>query len=142
MMPKSRLFRVARIVAGYCVAGGLIYFLYSEKSPPALSWIIMLVIGFFVLLSRRSGVFDKNPYFPAMRKWGSRTPLRDLAKALSCFVAMMAITFAEAVAIKHGVIPDNYFTLAPIVVVIVVGGLAFLFFLTRASIALAFGPPE
>lgn len=138
-MPKAQALKIIRTVAGLCVAAGLIYFLYSKNSPPAVSWLIILAVAFFFILRRRSGALDKNRYLSEIQKLGSRSPLRDLARALFCFVAMMAFTIGGAIGVKHEVIPDNYVTAGGLVVVIVAGSLTVGFFLLRALIPLMFG---
>ena len=37
MIPRPQALKIARILAGVCVSGGLIYFLYSKKYPPIVS---------------------------------------------------------------------------------------------------------
>jgi hypothetical protein len=139
MISKAQVIKIARTVAGLCVAAGLIYFLYSKNSPPAVSTLIILAVVVFFVLRRRSGALDNNPYIPEIANLGSRTPLRELARALVSFVAMMAVTIGGAIGVKHKVIPDNYFTAGIIGVVIVGGALAVGFFLFRAFVPLMFG---
>jgi hypothetical protein len=139
MISKAQALKIARTVAGFCVAAGLIYFLYNKNSPPAVSTLIILAVVFFFILRRRSGALDKNPYLPEIQRLGSRTPVRDLVKALICFVAMMVVTIGGAIGVKNKVIPDNYLTAGVVVVVIVGGGLAVGFFVLRALIRLMFG---
>lgn len=139
MITRAQASKLARTVAGLCVAAGLIYFLYSKNSPPAVSGLIMLAVVFFFIVRRRAGALDNNPYIPEIAKLGSRTPLRELARALVCFVAVMAVTIGGAIGVKHKVIPDNYFTAGIMVVMIVGGALAVGVFLFRAFIPLMFG---
>jgi hypothetical protein len=94
MMSKAQAMKNARTIAGLCIAAGLIYFLYSDKSPPVVTWLIMVAVVFFIALKRRSGVYDKSPYFRRLAMASSRKPLRDFALAVACFVATLAVTLA------------------------------------------------
>jgi hypothetical protein len=139
MMPKARVLLIARTIAGLCIAAGLIYGLYSKNSPPGVSALIVLAAVLFFVLRRRSGAFDKNPHIQEIAKLGSQAPLRDLAKSLGCFVAMMALVIGIALGVKHQVIPDNNLVATGMAVVILGGALAVGFFLFRALIPAMFG---
>jgi hypothetical protein len=141
MMSKPQALKIARTVVGLCVAAGLIYFLYSKKSPPATSWLIILAVVFFMTLSRRSGVYEKNPYFRRLAMVSSRKPLRDLSLAVVCFVVTMAVTIAISIAVRDKVLPDNYVTVGFLLVVIVGGTIGVLFFISGVIGRVLYGPP-
>lgn len=133
--------KIARTIAGLCIAAGLIYFLYSERSPPVVKGLIVLAVVFFVGVRRRTGVYDKNPAFRRLAMASSRTPLRDLSLAAACFVATIAVTLAIVAAVKNNVLPDNKVTVGILVVVIFagVGGVAF--FVGGVISRVLHGPP-
>ena len=135
MMSKTKVLEIARLAAGLCVSAGLIYFIYSKNSPAAVVALIILTVFLFSVLSRGPSALYNNRYFAEIAKSGSRTPLRDLAKALVCFVALMAFTIGLAIGVKHKLIPDNYVIAGCWVAVVVVVGLAAVFFAGRALIA-------
>jgi hypothetical protein len=141
MIMKTRALTIARTVVGVCVVAGLIYFLYGKNSPPAVGWLITLVVVVFVILSRRSGVYDKNPYFRRLAVGSSRKPLRDLGMAIICFVAMMAVTIAISIGVRDKVLPDNYVTVGFLLVVIVGGIIGVLFFISGVIVRVLHGPP-
>jgi hypothetical protein len=139
MIPKSRALKIARTVAGLCLAAALIYGLYSKNSPPVVGTLITLAAVFFFIILRRSGALGKNQHIQDVAKLGSRTPLRDLAKALGCFVAMMALSIGIAIGIRRQVIPDNNIV-ATLLTVVILGGAATVgFSLFRALIPGMFG---
>jgi hypothetical protein len=134
MISKTKVLEIARLAAGLCVSAGLIYFIYSKNSPAAVVALIILTVFLFSVLSRRPPALYNNRYFAEIAKSESRTPLRDLAKALVCFVALMAFTIGLAIGAKHKLIPDNFVIAGCWVAVVVVVGLAAVFFAGRALI--------
>jgi len=138
MVTKPQALKIARTVVGICVAAGLIYFLYSKKSPPAVSWLISLAVVFFV---RRAGVYEKNPYLRRLAMVSSRKPLRDFGLAVACFVATMVVTIGISIAVRDKVLPDNYVTAGLLIVAIVVGMLGILFFISGVIGRAFYGPP-
>jgi len=134
MISKTKVLEIARLVAGLCVSAGLIYFVYSKNSPAAVVALIILTVFLFSVLSRGSPALYNKRYFAEIAKLGSQTPLRDLAKALVCFVALMAFTIGLAIGVKHKLIPDNYVVAGCWVAVVVVAGLAVVFLAIRALI--------
>lgn len=139
MIPKAQALKIARTVAGLCLTAALIYGLYSKNSPPVVGTLITVAAVFFFILLRRSGALDKNQNIQDIAKLGSRTPLRDLAKAFGCFVAMMALCIGTAIGIKHQVIPDNNIVATLLAVVILGGAAAVGFYLFRALVPGVFG---
>jgi hypothetical protein len=141
MASKNQASKIARTVVGVCVSAGLIYFLYSKNSPPFVGWLITLALVFFVTLSRRSGVYAKNPYFRRLAVGSSRTPVRDFCNALLCFVAMMAIVIAMSIGVRNQVLPDNYVTAGFLLAVVIGGILGILFFISGVVVRILHGPP-
>jgi len=107
MISKPQALKIARVVAGLCVSAGLIYFVYSKNSPFVVTVVIGLAVVSFSIFSKRPATLLRNPYITAIASVGSRKPLRDLARAVVCFAAMMAFTIGMAIGVKHKVIPDN-----------------------------------
>ena len=141
MISKLRALKIARLVAGLCVSAGLIYFIYSKNSPPVVSGLIILAVVSFSILSRRSGVYGKNPYFRRLALVSSRKPLRDLGLAVLCFVLMMAIVIAMSIGVRVKVLPDNYVTGGFLIAVTVAGTIGILFFMSGVIGRLLYGPP-
>jgi hypothetical protein len=141
MLYKPQAMKIARTVSGVCVLAGLLYFLYSERSPPIVKGLIVLAVVFFVAMKRRTGVYDKNPVFRRLAMGSSRAPLRDLSLAAACFVATIAATLAIVAAVKNNVLPDNNVTVGILIVVIFagVGGVAF--FVGGVISRIMHGPP-
>jgi hypothetical protein len=133
MTSKAQALKIARTAVGICVAAGLIYFLYSKNSPPAVSGLITLAVVFFLILRSRSGAFDKNPYLRRLALGSSRKPFRDLGIATVCFTAMMAIVIAMSVGVRNKVLPDNYVT-AGFLLAVVIGGMIPVLFLLAGVI--------
>jgi hypothetical protein len=142
VIKRAQALKISRLVIGLCVGAALIYFLYSKSSPPGVSTLITLAAVLFFILRRRSGAFDKNPYFRRLALVSSRKPIRDFGMALICFVAMMAATIAIAVGVKHNVLPDNYVTAGIIIAVIVAGIVGILFFISGVIGRVFYGPPR
>jgi signal transduction histidine kinase len=134
VISKPKVLEITRLVAGLCVSAGLIYFVYSKNSPAAVVALIILTVFLFSVFSRGSPALYNNRYFAEIEKSGSQTPLRDLAKASVCFVALMAFTIGVAIADMHKLIPDNYVITGCWVGVVAVSGLAAVFFAVRALI--------
>lgn len=107
---KPQAFKIAKVVAGFCIAAGLLYFLYSKKSPPIVSGLIIVAVVFFLRLKRKAGVFDQSPIFRRMAMGSSSRPLRDFGLALACFLATMAVTLGIVAGVDHNVLPDNKVT--------------------------------
>jgi FtsH-binding integral membrane protein len=141
MKPKPQAMKIARTIAGFCIAAGLIYFLYSDKSPPVVTWLIILAVVFFFALKRRSGVYDKSPYFRRLAMVSSRKPLRDLGLALACFLATLAVTLAIVAGVKNNVLPDNKVTAGFLVVLIFAGIAGVLLFMSGVIGRAIYGPP-
>ena len=133
--------KIARTVVGVCVSAGLIYFLYSKKSPPIVGWLITLAVVFFGILSRRSGVYAKSPHFRRLALGSSRTPVRDFCIAFLCFVAMMAIVIALSIGVRNKVLPDNYVTAGFLLAVVIGGMIGILYFLSGVIVRILHGPP-
>jgi hypothetical protein len=141
MKPKPQAMKIARTIAGFCIAAGLIYFLYSDKSPPVVTWLIILAVVFFFALKRRSGVYDKSPTFRRLAMVSSRKPLRDFALALACFVATLAVTLTIVAGVKNDVLPDNKVTVGILMVLIFAGIAGVLFFMSGVIGRAIYGPP-
>lgn len=141
MISKLQAWKIARTVAGLCVAAGLIYFLYSDKSPPVVTWLIILAVVFFIALKRRSGVDDKNPYLRRLAMVSSRKPLRDFALAVACLVATLAVALGIVAGIDHNVLPDNKVTWGILIVAIFAGIAAVMFFMSGIIGRVIYGPP-
>jgi heme/copper-type cytochrome/quinol oxidase subunit 4 len=141
MISKARLLKIARTALGLAVAVELIYFLYSKNSPPGASAFITLAAVLLLILRRRSGAFDTDPYWRRLSMVSSRKPLRDLGMSIVCFVATMAVTIAIGIGVRNRALPDNYVTVGFLIVVIVAGILGMLFFLCGVIGRIVYGPP-
>jgi len=141
MISKAQVWKIARTIAGLCVAAGLIYFLFSDKFPPVVSWLIILAVVFFIALKRRSGVYDKSPTFRRLAMVSSSRPLRDFALAVVCFVATLAVTLAIVAGVKNNVLPDNKVTGGILLVVIFAGIAGVMFFMSGVIGRAIYGPP-
>jgi hypothetical protein len=141
MITRTQAFKITRLFLGLCVSAALIYFLYSKNSAPGVRTLIVVTVVLFLILRRRSGAFDKDPYFRRLALVGSRKPIRDIAMALFCVIAMLAVTVAMGTAIKHHVLPDNYVTAGVLIAVIISGVLGTMFFISGVIGRIFFGPP-
>ena len=141
MTSKPQAWKIARTVAGLCVAAVLIYLLDSAKSPPIVGGLIVLAVVFFMTPNRSAGGYDKSPYFRRLAMASSRRPMRDLALAVGCFVAMMVVTIAIAVAVRKEVIPDNNVTVGFLIAVFIGGIIGILFFISGVISRVLNGPP-
>jgi Na+/melibiose symporter-like transporter len=141
MISKPQALKIARTVVGLCLAGALIYGLYSKSLPRGVSSLIMLAVISFFILSRRSGVYAKNPYILKLAAGSSRRPFRDFGLSVACFLAAMAVTSGIAVAVKHNVLPDNYVTAGLLVAVIACGIVGMIFFISGVIVRMIYGPP-
>ena len=141
MTSKMQPLKIARTAVGVCVSAGLIYFLYSKNSPPFVGWLITLAVVFFGILSRRSGVYAKNPHFRRLAVGSSRTPVRDFCMAVLCFAAMMAIVVALAIGVRNKVLPDNYVTAGILLAVVIAGMMGILYFMSGVIVRILHGPP-
>ena len=139
-MSKQQAWKIARTIAGLCVAAGLIYFLYSDRSP-LVTWLIILAVVFFIALKRRSGGDDKNPYLRRLAMVSSRKPLRDFALAVACFVAMIAVILAILAGIDHNLLPDNKVTMGILWMVIIAGIAGVMWFMSGIITRVVYGPP-
>ena len=139
MISKRQALQIARLAAGLCVSAGLIYFIYRKDSPAIVTVLVMLTIFLFSVLNARSSRFANSPFLAAISQCGSRTPLRDLAKAAICLLTILAFSVGMAVGAKRGVIPDNNLVAGIWLVVCVVGTIATVIFLFRALILLVYG---
>lgn len=140
MITRAQAYKIARLVLGVCVSAVLVYFLYSERSPPGASALITLAVAVFFILRRRSGAFDKDPMFRRAVIASSRRPMRDFGLAVACFIATLGSTVAISVAVKHNVMPDNYVTAGILIVLIVAGIGGMLFFMSGVIARVFFGP--
>jgi hypothetical protein len=140
MISKPQALKIARVVAGLCVSAGLIYFVYRKNSPFVVTVVIGLAVVSFSIFSKRPAALLKSPYITAIANVGSRKPLRDLARAVVCFAAMMAFTIGMAIGVKHKVIPDNNLIAGTWFVLMIGGAVAAVVFLFRALIPIMYGP--
>jgi hypothetical protein len=138
MISKPQILNIARLLAGLCVSAGLIYFAYS-KNYFVITVLIGLAIMCFSIFSRRPAAVLGTPYIKALASVGGRKPLRDLAKAVVCFSATIAVTIGLAIGVKHNVIPDNNLVGAAWLVLMVGGVIAAVVFLFRALIPIMYG---
>jgi hypothetical protein len=107
MQPRPQVWNIVRVIAGLCVAAGLIYFLYSDKSPPIVSVLIVIAVVFFLRVKRKSGVFAQSPTFRRLAMVSSSKPLRDFGLAVACLVATLVVTLGIVAGVDHNVLPDN-----------------------------------
>jgi hypothetical protein len=139
MIAKPRALKIALIVAGLCIAAGLIYFL-GDKSPPIVSGLVVVGVVFFLTLMRKAGVY-KSPTFRRLAMGSSRTPLRDFALAVVCFLATVAVTLAILAGVNNNVLPDNKMTEGILLVVIFAGIAVIMFFMSGVIGRFLEGPP-
>jgi hypothetical protein len=139
-MTREQALKSVRLVLGLSLSAALIYFLYSKDSPPIVGTLITLAAVLFFILRRRSGAFDGSPYFRRLALVSSRKPLRDFFMALACAAATLASTVGIAVGVKRHVLPDNYVTVGFLLVVIIVGIVGMLFFMSGVIGRIFYGP--
>lgn len=121
MQTKPQVWKIARTVAGLCVGAGLIYFLFSEKSPPIVIGLILLAVWVFVRQQRKAGLYDQSPTFRRLALVGSRKPLRDFGLAVACLVGTLAVTLGIVAGVDHKVLSDNKVTWGILIVAIFAG---------------------
>lgn len=140
MTPKPQVWKIARIVAGVAVAAGLIYFLFSEKSPPIVTGLILVAVWVFVRQQRKAGLYDQSPTLRRLALASSRKPLRDFGLAVACFLATMAVTLGIVAGVDHKVLPDNKVTYGVLIIAIFAGIAGALFFMSGVIARVIYGP--
>jgi Na+/melibiose symporter-like transporter len=141
MTPKPQGWKIAQIAAGLAVAAGLIYFLFSRKSPPIVSWLIIVAVWVFVRQQRKAGLYDERPTFRRLAMASSNRPWRDFGLAVACFLATMAVTLGIVAGVDHEVLPDNKVTYGILILAIIAGIAGVLFFMSGMIARVIYGPP-